>query len=115
MWRDKALENDPAVKCDIPAGSGYPSDKVTKEWLEKTINPVFGWNKLVRYSWSTCITMMDQQCSLVKWQADDVANTGCDQTSVSSIFPKVTGHSLLPNKLKHNYYKSRSIVRTVDW
>eukprot|EP00039_Didymoeca_costata_P010050 m.134302 g.134302 ORF g.134302 m.134302 type:complete len:264 (+) comp14691_c0_seq2:123-914(+) len=40
-------------KIDTEFGSGYPSDPRTKEWLAKSIDHVFGFPGLVRFSWST--------------------------------------------------------------
>lgn len=34
-------------------GSGYPGDPVTKRFLRDNIDPVFGFPRLVRFSWST--------------------------------------------------------------
>ena len=96
-------------------GSGYPSDRVTKEWLERKVGPIFGWGKLVRYSWSTSTSIMDEKCAAVKWQVDDATAMGTNQSSMVSLFPTITGHQMSTRKLKHTYYKSRSIVRFLEW
>eukprot|EP00842_Homolaphlyctis_polyrhiza_P004920 jgi/Hompol1/5429/HPOL_004506-RA len=49
-------------------GSGYPGDAVTVAWLKSTIDPVFGFTKLVRFSWSTADKLMDEHCVLVLWE-----------------------------------------------
>ena len=33
-------------------GSGYPSDPVCKDWLQKNIEPTFGYPDIVRFSWA---------------------------------------------------------------
>jgi len=40
-------------------GSGYPSDPTTKAWIEGSVDPVFGYPSVVRFSWGTCKTALD--------------------------------------------------------
>ena len=37
----------------VELGSGYPSDERTKDWLKATIDPVFLFPSIVRFSWDT--------------------------------------------------------------
>lgn len=39
-------------------GSGYPGDPVTKQFLRNNIDPVFGFPRLVRFSWSTAENLL---------------------------------------------------------
>ncbi|KAH3671099.1 hypothetical protein OGAPHI_000810 [Ogataea philodendri] len=34
-------------------GSGYPSDPRTVKWLNSNVDPIFGWDSTVRFSWQT--------------------------------------------------------------
>ncbi|KIY71514.1 ribonuclease H2 subunit A [Cylindrobasidium torrendii FP15055 ss-10] len=52
---------------DIPVGSGYPSDPNTKNWLQEALHPVFGFPRLVRFSWQTITTIMDRHGHAVEW------------------------------------------------
>lgn len=49
----KVTRDDLLSKFNISFGSGYPSDPVTKKWLTKEVNYIFGWGKSVRYTWNT--------------------------------------------------------------
>lgn len=42
-------------------GSGYPGDPRTVRYLEQTLDPVFGWAGIVRFSWATAKTMLDEK------------------------------------------------------
>mmetsp|Transcript_215 Transcript_215/g.574 ORF Transcript_215/g.574 Transcript_215/m.574 type:complete len:347 (-) Transcript_215:33-1073(-) len=53
--RDESLDawvfEEPGV-VDRGFGSGYPSDDVCKQWLRRTVHPVFGYPTLCRFSWA---------------------------------------------------------------
>lgn len=34
-------------------GTGYPHDEATKGWLAASVDPVFGFHPIVRFSWET--------------------------------------------------------------
>ena len=42
-------------------GSGYPSDPDTKKYLLRVLDPVFGWPGIVRFSWQTAKTLMEDK------------------------------------------------------
>lgn len=42
-------------------GSGYPGDPRTVRYLEQTLDPVFGWAGIVRFSWATAKTMLEEK------------------------------------------------------
>lgn len=41
-------------------GSGYPGDPKTVRYLQETLDPVFGWAGIVRFSWATAKTMLEE-------------------------------------------------------
>ncbi|KAJ3268624.1 Ribonuclease H2 subunit A [Terramyces sp. JEL0728] len=54
-------------------GSGYPSDPNTKQWLVDHLDPVFGYPNTVRFSWSTCDTILESKGVAVAWENEYVS------------------------------------------
>eukprot|EP01018_Ginkgo_biloba_P013075 Gb_25234 [translate_table: standard] len=52
-------------------GSGYPGDPETKAWLNDHKHAVFGFPTLVRFSWGTCKSYIDDGVKVI-WEADEV-------------------------------------------
>ncbi|KAF8071951.1 ribonuclease H-like domain-containing protein [Lyophyllum atratum] len=59
---------------DAPMGSGYPSDPKTQAWLKSSIEPTFGFPKLVRFSWTTVKLLLDKHAHAVKWTDEGQAS-----------------------------------------
>ncbi|TFK40353.1 ribonuclease H-like domain-containing protein [Crucibulum laeve] len=55
-------------------GSGYPSDPNTQAWLKSSIEPVFGFPKLVRFSWTTIKVLLEKEGHTVKWTDEGQAS-----------------------------------------
>lgn len=60
--KKRAKKDAPAPGVDEKAfwvpGSGYPSDPNTSTYLERVLDPVFGWPNIVRFSWATCKNLL---------------------------------------------------------
>ncbi|OHT08563.1 Ribonuclease H2 subunit A [Tritrichomonas foetus] len=73
--RDKEMEDftfeEPNIKCDRNFGSGYPGDAVTKQWLEKNFDPVFGYPSIVRFSWNTVSMAFEQKNATALFEAPE--------------------------------------------
>eukprot|EP00178_Gracilaria_changii_P027927 TRINITY_DN931_c0_g1_i7.p1 TRINITY_DN931_c0_g1~~TRINITY_DN931_c0_g1_i7.p1 ORF type:complete len:260 (-),score=25.81 TRINITY_DN931_c0_g1_i7:3233-4012(-) len=50
-----------------PRGSGYPSDPLTKSWMEKNWDKHFGFPTFVRFSWGTTKSILEQNAVQVDW------------------------------------------------
>jgi len=51
-------------------GSGYPADEVTKTWLSKNCDPVFGFPDNTRFSWQTTKKILEESAMSFEWEAD---------------------------------------------
>ncbi|CAF0709619.1 unnamed protein product [Brachionus calyciflorus] len=69
VTRDTLLKNwNFTENCNLKEyGSGYPGDPMTKKFLDASLNNVFGFVKLVRFSWSTAALKIKKSCVAVKW------------------------------------------------
>ncbi|KAJ7494740.1 ribonuclease H2 subunit A [Mycena galericulata] len=59
---------------DTELGSGYPSDPRTKAWLRESLEPVFGFPRIVRFSWSTVKVLLEKDGKAVEWIDDGQAS-----------------------------------------
>eukprot|EP00485_Elphidium_margaritaceum_P024220 CAMPEP_0202713320 /NCGR_PEP_ID=MMETSP1385-20130828/52507_1 /ASSEMBLY_ACC=CAM_ASM_000861 /TAXON_ID=933848 /ORGANISM="Elphidium margaritaceum" /LENGTH=307 /DNA_ID=CAMNT_0049373627 /DNA_START=50 /DNA_END=976 /DNA_ORIENTATION=+ len=57
-------------------GIGYPGDEKTKQFMQQQCDKVFGYPSIVRFSWQTAKTIMDERCAPV---------TFSDQTAVNNL------------------------------
>merc|ERR1712080_696498 len=49
-------------------GSGYPGDAVTKKFLRENIDPVFGFPSIVRFSWKTAESLLDEKAVQMEFE-----------------------------------------------
>ncbi|XP_045155941.1 ribonuclease H2 subunit A-like [Echinops telfairi] len=70
--RDKAVKNWQFVETlqdlDTNYGSGYPSHPKTKAWLQKHVEPVFGFPQFVCFSWCTAQSILEKEAEGVTWE-----------------------------------------------
>lgn len=84
--RDRSLETyvhrERGIEFSAVLGSGYPGDEVTKQWLRASLEPVFGFPSLVRFSWATAKNLMKDSCVPVTWH-DEVDEEFDDSSSAN--------------------------------
>jgi ribonuclease H2 subunit A len=51
-------------------GSGYPSDPNTVQWLKEHLEPVFGFPRMIRFSWSTCANLLEEHGVKMEWESE---------------------------------------------
>ena len=82
------------------AGSGYPGDALTKSWLRKTFDPLFGWPTVVRFSWSTAKDMLEKEGTKVEWEEDEAdaakagGSGGADQMQLGAFFSAKSNNTM---------------------
>lgn len=77
-----------------PMGSGYPSDATTKAWLASALEPLFGFDASIRYSWSTTAALLEEKGTRVVWEAeedDPAAAASAGTTKLSAFFTPGAG------------------------
>lgn len=98
-------------------GSGYPNDPITKRFLSENIDPVFGYPKLVRFSWSTIETALNGKAFNVEF--DDPSNaqqTNNEQISYTFLnyFKRQTKDGIV-KKEKSSFFKERCLESTTQF
>ena len=100
-------------------GSGYPGDPNTKAWLANNVDPVFGFNSFVRFSWSTAKAIMESKCVPVDYNSLDVAEeeeaTSSKTRKITDMFSKksvrssVDEYSSSHKRLRNKYFADRNL------
>lgn len=44
-------------------------DKACK-WVERNADPIFGFNRFTRMSWTNCVVAMEDHCATVEWERE---------------------------------------------
>ncbi|KAJ2759261.1 hypothetical protein H4S06_002315 [Coemansia sp. BCRC 34490] len=92
VFSEPLLQSQPADEHGCPGrvsrsfGSGYPGDPRTVAWLKQSLDPVFGYPDIIRFSWSTCAKILDDAGAPVVWP-DDQQN----ETAPGSRNPTIRG------------------------
>lgn len=114
--RDHALKawkfNENENKEEIAYGSGYPNDPATKKWLDKNIDPIFGFPSLVRHSWSTAEKILESKATPVEWEdieeEEETKVPECNK--ISLYFTKVNNEHKEPKRKKHAFFTNRCLT-----
>ena len=70
VTRDYVISNkkfDDELHCSSVFGSGYPSDPKTKQWLQDSVDKVFGYPDFVRFSWKPAVQALEKMAVPVEW------------------------------------------------
>eukprot|EP00043_Microstomoeca_roanoka_P015247 m.152525 g.152525 ORF g.152525 m.152525 type:complete len:416 (-) comp16214_c0_seq1:189-1436(-) len=132
--RDAVLEhwNHPEkIDVDREFGCGYPSDPKTKAWLRANMDNVFGFPSVVRFSWQTAQSLLDQTAVAVTWEDDceeDEDGFGEQATDGGSGFSQVTKRAKVQTTLfgdntaakrkimkSHAFYRQAGLCTTEDF
>ena len=71
---------------DMPHGSGYPSDPITKAWMAKNMHNVFGYPPYIRFSWAPARKAMEEGCAAVHWADELDEDARINQQNIVDMF-----------------------------
>lgn len=96
-------------------GSGYPGDEVTKTFLKENIDKVFGFPRIVRFSWSTAEKLLEEYAYPMSFeeQDDDKEKPKLNSKKMTAFF-KSDSQSAKKFK-RHNFWKDRCLEDVVDF
>ncbi|GBP88101.1 Ribonuclease H2 subunit A, partial [Eumeta japonica] len=94
-------------------GSGYPGDPLTKKFIRDQVDNVFGYPLLVRFSWSTAETMLQERaasCTFENVDEDSPKKSNRPPPGTKTISSFFTMSSPLKMKTKrknHRFFEQR--------
>ncbi|KAF9557028.1 DNA replication licensing factor mcm8 [Mortierella alpina] len=91
-------------------GSGYPSDPKTVSWLKASMDPIFGYPNIVRFSWATCKSLLETSGKTVRWPDDDESNA---QPRITALFSQSNEGSddLDKQRKQYSMFASKNTLR----
>lgn len=94
-------------------GSGYPGDPVTKKFLQENIDSVFGFPRLVRFSWSTASNILMAKALNMQFEdEEDESNKKVKKaTKAITTFFNSDKPSL---RSRHIFFRDRCLGNVVD-
>jgi ribonuclease H len=142
VMRDRIVKNWKYAECDslhldaFELGSGYPADPGTKRFLEASLDPVFGYPTLARFSWSTIEKLLDKKACVCDFNVPDEKTTVdpkqvTKQVAFMASFFKgrpsketsakkgATSLAAKPEQDRHTnaitFFRDRSLSRVIHW
>lgn len=91
--------------------SGYPNDPETKKWLSENVDAVFGFPRIVRFSWSTAEKILKSQALSVEWEEVEDEETPGEQ-KISSFFARSSAKSCQSPGKRHAFFTERCLFST---
>lgn len=117
VTRDHALKvwTFPEGLSGIAFGSGYPGDPVTKTFLQENIDPIFGFPRLVRFSWSTAENVLFDKAVKMEFEDEEESKPkGKSNGSTIKTFFKgdgASGHA----HVRHLFFRDRCLENVSDF
>lgn len=91
-------------------GSGYPGDPVTKRFLQENIDQVFGFPRLVRFSWSTAENILLAKAIKMEFEDIDDAPKAKTTKAIKNFFTSDKSHT----RPRHTFFRDRCLETVVD-
>ncbi|KAK7068987.1 Ribonuclease H2 subunit A [Halocaridina rubra] len=104
-------------------GSGYPGDPITKNFLMNSLDRVFGFPGLVRFSWSTAEKILEEKCVPTTWKDDEEEDEKKNTPSVLDYFAKkqkslsdeAVKSPPAPKRRRHHYFTERCLAPVTNF
>lgn len=94
-------------------GSGYPGDPTTKAFLGE-IDLVFGFPRLVRFSWSTAGNALEKKAYDMEFEEEPDAKASQKATYGSEKLSKYFAASKNENRKRHEYFRDRCLEHVAE-
>lgn len=91
-------------------GSGYPGDPVTKRFLQENIDPVFGFPRLVRFSWSTAENILLAKALKMQFEEEEDAPKAKTTKAIKNFFTS----DKPTTRPRHIFFRDRCLETVVD-
>ncbi|KAJ2549152.1 hypothetical protein EV175_004553 [Coemansia sp. RSA 1933] len=107
---------EPHIVVSRVFGSGYPGDPNTVKWLRSSVDQVFGYPDIIRFSWSTCAKLLDELAVPVLWPDDDddsasrknqKSNRAGTAKTIRGLFAAATTSSPNANRQRSKFFTRR--------
>lgn len=90
-------------------GSGYPGDPSTKRFIAESVDPVFGYSSLVRFSWKTAELVLEKKAIPVHWNDEEESSS----TTIKTFFQKGSKEKAQPRR--HPFFTDRCLTNVLDF
>ncbi|XP_055636565.1 ribonuclease H2 subunit A [Toxorhynchites rutilus septentrionalis] len=108
VWKFREGQNP-----DVNFGSGYPGDPVTKAFLND-FDLVFGFPRLVRFSWSTAGKALEKKAYGMQFDDDDEEHDKQKATYGSEKLSKYFAADRKEQRKRHEYFRERCLKHVSD-
>lgn len=95
-------------------GSGYPGDPVTKAFLQDNIEPVFGYPRIVRFSWSTAEKALESRAVDMAFDEDGEDDLENKPPGITSFFRSKDKKSGDEKRSRAQFFKIRCLDSVTD-
>lgn len=94
----KVIRDDVLERVYCVNASGYPGDSATVSYLNENSDEVFGFSRIVRFSWSSCNDILAKRCCKVAWHDEDEDELGKENKAIGGKRKAITTTNTFPSE-----------------